>query len=183
MPTAKPRRLLEKKHSIDEKNMDSKSLDSVGGFITDGDSIGTSDDHDGPLSSTIKDDGFETESSQAHSELPLPDIEGLKRELTIKLARPVPIRARREDLSPQTPAAIATSIRLMGIWHAYHILEQIKSGDRVNIIDLRKIVRLASAHSGEKNPETILRELERREGTTKNFGYVDLKDMLVSHYR
>ncbi|CBY19236.1 unnamed protein product [Oikopleura dioica] len=182
MPTAKPRRLLEKKHSIDEKNMDSKSLDSVGGFMTDGDSIGTSDEHDGPLSSTIKDDGFETESSQAHSELPLPDIEGLKRELTIKLARPVPIRARREDFSPQTPAAIATSIRLMGIWHAYHILEQVKNGSSVNIIDLRKIVRLASAHSGEKNPETILRELERREGSMKNFGYVDLKDILVSHY-
>jgi hypothetical protein len=31
------------------QNMDSKSLDSVGGFITDGDSIGTSDEHDGPL--------------------------------------------------------------------------------------------------------------------------------------
>jgi hypothetical protein len=44
-------------------------------------------------------------------------------------------------------------------------------------------VRLASAHSGEKNPETILRELERREGSTRNFGYVDMKDMLVSHYR
>jgi hypothetical protein len=61
-------------------------------------------------------------------------FKGLKRELTIKLARPVPIRARREDFSPQTPAAIATSIRLMGIWHAYHILEQIKTGDSVNII-------------------------------------------------
>ena len=73
------------------QNMDSKSLDSVGGFITDGDSIGTSEEHDGPLryfliyycrlvnikfSSTIKDDGFETESSQAHSELPIPDLEG-----------------------------------------------------------------------------------------------------------
>lgn len=182
MPSAKPRRIAQP-ISMDEKLIETKSLDSVGGFLTDGDSIGTSDG-DGPLrSSTIKDDGFETESSQAHSQfndLPVPDIEGLKRELTIKLARPVHLRPRR-DSTPQSPSCIATSLRLMAIWHGYHVLENVR-GPQIDIIDLRKLVRMASAHSGEKNPEVILNELERQKSIKVHFNYCDIKAMLINHY-
>ena len=87
-----------------------------------------------------------------------------------------------------TPQHVACSLRLMSIWHAYHIVEsgsgkpEIESQPTgVTIKDLRQLARLVSKFSGEKTPTNILNELDRT--FADNIQFPQFQSLLVNKYR
>jgi len=198
VPTAKPRRhekSIKKMVSESDKYLETKSLDSVGDTFTDGESIMTLDEPDGPLSSTMN--GTTPDFASTVPLVSATPVEPEKpprivqREPSMKLALETkPFATGRShpkpSKSPLTPRHVAASLKLMSIWHAHYVLNckanASGSSDNVGIKELRRLVRLVSEYSREKSPTKVLNELDRQKSLNKKFGFRDLQKMLVDMY-
>ena len=87
---------------------------------------------------------------------------------------------RFSTAAPMTPQHVAASLRLMVIWHAYYVVET--TNLNVDIKSLRSMARLVSKFSSEKNPESILNEIDRA-FKTNSIQFPQFQSLMVNKYR
>ena len=87
---------------------------------------------------------------------------------------------RFSTAAPMTPQHVAASLRLMAIWHAYYVVET--TNLNVDIKSLRSMARLVSKFSSEKNPESILNEIDRA-FKTNSIQFPQFQSLMVNKYR
>lgn len=68
----------------------------------------------------------------------------------------------------------------MAIWHAYYVVET--TNLNVDIKSLRSMARLVSKFSSEKNPESILNEIDRA-FKTNAIQFPQFQSLMVNKYR
>jgi len=196
VPTAKPRQYeknIKKMVSESDKYLETKSLDSVGDTYTDGESIITIDEPDGPLRSSTMNELTRNEvnvpivtATPIEPEKPPRSL--VHRDNSMKAAMMASSGKKKDRSSPKsplTPRHVAVSLKLMSIWHAHHVLKCENAAahrEQISIKDLRKLVRLVSQFSSEKSPTKVLNELDRIHSLQSHFSYKDLQKLLVNMY-